>query len=126
MSQVVKIKGFFEPKSNDIEVVLSDVPLTGAALTDSFERMKLAAKGTIHTFDIIVNAAGVPISSSFRHNGFVGPSPSGFDSSDIFTKKMYSTKAIDARFRSADVHEFFGDTYAFDVSFRLPIVPKTK
>jgi hypothetical protein len=118
--------GFFDAKKNDVEIVLSDVPLVGASLTDSFERGNLASKGTIHTFEIILNSAGVPVSSSFRHGGFKGPSPSGFDTSDVLTMKSFSSKRVEARFKSAKEHEFFGDTYAFDVSFALSVSPKSK
>jgi hypothetical protein len=121
-----QVKGFFDPKKNDVEIVLSDAPLSGAALTDSFARGKLAADGKVHTFEVTIDSKGTPVSSSFHHNGFKGPSPSGLDSSDLFTKKTLTIKLVDARYKSAEDHEFFGNKYAFDVTFRLPIGPKGK
>ncbi len=121
-----QVKGFFDPKKNDVEIVLSDAPLSGAALTDSFARGKLATDGKIHTFEITIDSKGTPVSTSFHHNGFTGPSPSGLDSSDVFTKKSLTAKLVDAHYKSAEEHEFFGTKYAFDVTFRLPIGPKGK
>jgi hypothetical protein len=121
-----QVKGFFDPKKNDVEILLSDAPLSGAALTDSFTRKDLADAGKIHTFEITLNAKGIPVSSTFHHEGFKGPTPSGLDSSDPFTKKTFTTTRIVAGFKSAAEHEFFGETYAFDVTFALPIAPKTK
>jgi hypothetical protein len=121
-----QVKGFFDPKKNDVEILLSDTPLSGTALTDSFARKDLADSGAIHTFEITLNAKGVPVSSSFHHGGFTVPSPSGLDSADVFTKRTFTAKSIDASYKSAAEHEFFGDTYAFDVTFRLAIAPRTK
>jgi hypothetical protein len=64
------------------------------------------------------------VSTSFHHGGFSGPSPSGVDSSDVFTKRVLTASTIDARYASVPGHEFFGSTYSFDVSFKLPVAPK--
>ncbi len=120
------VKGFFDPKKNDVEVLLSDVPLSGPALTDSFERDKLAKNGKAHIFEITVDASGTPISTAFRHSGFSGPPPSGVDTSDVFTKTTLSTTDVEARYRSTTSKEFFDDTFGFDVMFHLPISPKAK
>lgn len=120
------VKGFFDPKKNDVEIVLSDVPLDEATLSDSSTRDKLGHDGKLHAFEITLNASGTPVSTSFRHEGFSGPSPSGLDSSDVFAKKSITAKAVDARYTSSAEHEFFGDTYSFAVSFRLAIAPRKK
>ena len=120
-----QVKGFFDPKKNDVEILLSDAPLTGAALTDSFARKDLSDAGKIHTFEITINSKAIPVSSTFHHGGFKGPTPSGLDSSDPFTKKIFTAKRIQAKYKSAAEHEFFGDTYAFDVTFSLPIAPRS-
>lgn len=120
-----QVKGFFDPKKNDVEIVLSDAPLSGAALTDSFARKDLSDAGKIHTFEITINSKAIPVSSTFHHGGFKGPTPSGLDSSDPFTKKIFTAKRIQAKYRTAAEHEFFGDTYAFDVTFSLSIAPRS-
>lgn len=120
------VRGFFDKTKEDVEVVLSDVPLEGKALEDQFERMQMAADGKLHAFEITINAEATPISTAFRHNGFKGPSPSGLSSEDVFTKKTFDGKTVDASYKSAKPQEFFGNTYAFDVAFRADITRKAK
>lgn len=120
------VPGFFDKSKEDVEVILSDVPLEPKALDDEFERIHMADAGKLHAFEITIDADAKPISTSFRHNGFKGPSPSGLSSEDVFTKKTFDGKTVDASYKSAKPHEFFGNTYAFDVAFRTDITRKAK
>jgi hypothetical protein len=120
------VKGFFDKTKEDVEVVLSDVPLEAKALEDQFERMHMAEAGKLHAFEITLNAEGTPISTAFHHNGFKGPSPSGLSSEDVFTKKTFDGKTVEGRYKSAKQREFFGNTYAFDVAFKADITRKAK
>src|ERR1017187_10789423 len=97
--------GFFDKTKEDVEVVLSDVPLEAKALEDQFERIHMADAGKLHAFEITLDAEGKPISTAFRHNGFKGPSPSGLSSEDVFTKKTCDGKTGDAPYRSAKQKE---------------------
>ena len=115
------VKGFFDETKEDVEVVLSDVPLDAKALKEQFERMKMADAGKLHAFEITINAEGTPITTTWRHNGFKGPIPSGLSSADVFTKKTFDGKTVDGRYKSAKEKEFFGNTYSFDVAFRADI-----
>jgi len=115
------VPGFFDKTKTDVEVILSDVALDAKALGDSFARSKLAKDGKIHTFEIIINSEGVPISTTWRHDGFTGPTPSGLSSADVFTKKVFDGKTVDGNYKSAATEEFFGSTYAFDVTFKAAI-----
>lgn len=119
-------KGFFDKTKEDVEVILTDVPLEPKALEDQFERIHMADAGKLHAFEITIDADGKPISTAFRHNGFKGPSPSGLSSADVFTKKVFDGKAVDASYKSAKEHEFFGNTYSFDVSFKADITRAPK
>lgn len=118
--------GFFDKTKEDVTVIVSDVPLDAKALEDQFERMKLADAGTLHAFEITIGADAKPISTSFRHNGFTKASPSGLSSEDVFEKKTFDGKTVEGRYKSAKPHEFFGNTYAFDVSFKADITRKAK
>jgi hypothetical protein len=113
--------GFFDKNVNDTEVIVSDVPLDAKALADEFVRLSMAEKGKLHAFEITINAAGAPISTVWRHNGFKGPMPSGLHSADVFTKKVLDGKIVEGGYKSAADEEFFGNTYAFDVTFRANI-----
>lgn len=118
--------GFFDKTKEDISVILSDAPLDEKGLEDQFERIHLADAGKLHAMEITFDASGKAISTSFRHNGFKKASPSGVSSEDVFEKKTFDGKSVEGRFRSATPHEFFGETYAFDVSFKADIVRKAK
>ena len=115
------VPGFFDPNTNDIQVIVSDVALDAKAQADEFVRIGMAKDGKLHAFEITINAAGTPVSTAWRHDGFNGPMPSGLSSDDVFTKKVLDDKVVEGSYRSAADEEFFGNTYAFDVSFRAAI-----
>jgi hypothetical protein len=68
-----------------------------------------------------IDASGTPLSTAWRDNGFKGPMPSGLSSADVFTKKVLDGKVVEGSYKSAGEAEFFGNTYAFDVTFRAAI-----
>jgi hypothetical protein len=115
------VPGFFDKNTNDTLVIVSDVPLDDGALSDDFARIDLAKAGKLHAFEITIDATGTPVSTAWRHNGFDGPMPSGLSSADVFTKKALDGKIVEGSYKSAEQAEFFGNTYAFDVTFRAAI-----
>jgi hypothetical protein len=120
------VKGFFDKTKEDVEVILTDVPLEAKALEDQFERIHMADAGKLHAFEITIDADGKVVSTAFRDAGFKKASPSGLSSEDVFTKKTFDGKTVEGRYKSAKTHEFFGETYAFDVSFRADIARAPK
>ena len=120
------VKGFFDKTKEDVVVILADIPLETKALEDEFERIHLADAGKLHAFELTIDAEGKVISTAFRHNGFKKASPSGLSSADVFTKKVFDGKTVEGSYKSAKEHEFFGDTYAFDVSFQADITRAAK
>ncbi len=120
------VKGFFDKTKEDVEVILTDVPLEPKALEDQFERIHMADAGKLHAFEITLGADGKPISTSFRDNGFKKASPSGLSIADVFTKKVFDGKTVSGSYKSDKPHEFFGDTYSFDVSFTAEITRAAK
>ena len=116
-----QVPGFFDKSTMDTEVIVSDVPLDAQALGDPFVRGGLAEAGKLHAFEIIIDASGTPISTAWRDNGFKGPTPSGLSSADPFTKTVLDGKVVAGSYKSAEPAEFFGNTYAFDVTFRAAI-----
>jgi hypothetical protein len=116
------VPGFFDKNTMDTQVIVSDVPLDAAALGDDFARSDLAEAGKLHAFEIVIDASGTPVSTAWRDNGFKGaPAPSGLSSSDVFTKTVLDGKVAAGSYKSAEPAEFFGNTYAFDVTFRAAI-----
>jgi hypothetical protein len=120
------VPGFFDKTKEDVVVILTDVPLDAKALEDQFERIHLADAGKLHAFEITLDAEGKPISTAFRDNGFKKASPSGLSSADVFTKKVFDGRTVEGSYKSAKVSEFFGETYAFDVSFRADVTRAAK
>jgi hypothetical protein len=115
------VPGFFDKKVNDTQVIVSDVALDAKTLADEFARIKMAGAGKLHAFEITINAEGKPISTIWRHSGFKGPAPSSLSTADVFTKNILDGKVVDGGYRSAAAEEFFGNTYAFDVTFRAVV-----
>jgi hypothetical protein len=118
--------GFFDKTKEDVTVILSDVPLEGKALDDPFERIHMADAGKLNAFEITIGSDGKPNSTSFRSNAFKKAAPSGLSSEDVFEKKTFDGKMVEGRYKSAKTHEFFGDTYSFDVGFKADITRKAK
>ena len=56
----------------------------------------MAKSGKLHAFEIVIDASGAPISTTWRHDGFKGPTPSGLSSADVFTKNVFDGKVIGA------------------------------
>jgi hypothetical protein len=115
------VPGFFDPNTRDIQVIVSDVSMDAKARTDPFARGDLADAGKLHAFEIVIDASGTPVSTVWRDNGFKGPTPSGLSTADPFTKMVLDGKFVEGSYRSAEPAEFFGNTYAFDVTFRAAI-----
>jgi hypothetical protein len=116
-----QVPGFFDANTMDTLVIVSDVPLDAAALGDDFARSDLTKAGKLHAFEITIDASGNPVSTAWRHNGFSGPMPSGLNSADVFTKTVLDDKLVAGSYKSAEPADFFGNTYAFDVTFRAPV-----
>ena len=90
-------------------------------LGDDFARGDLADAGKLHAFEIVIDASGTPVSTVWRHNGFRGPQPSRLSTADVFTKTELDDKVVAGSYRSAEPAEFFGNTVAFDVTFRAVV-----
>lgn len=116
-----EVPSFFEKGRNDLEIILSDVPLDDKAQRNVGTRMEMARAGKLHAFEMTLSPAGKPISTSWRHSGFKRASPSGLSSSDVFVAKTLDKQVVDARYKADKPQEFFGSTYDFDVTFRASI-----
>jgi hypothetical protein len=114
-----EVPGFFDKNKKDIEVILADMPLDAQALQNPMTRSQLAAAGKLHAFEMTVNAEGKPISTSWRHSGFKEAAPSGLSTDDVFTARTADKQTLDASYKSAKPHKFFGNTFDFDFAFRV-------
>jgi hypothetical protein len=120
-------KGFFDEKSDDVLVLLTDVSLSGAALTDPFERRKMEKDGKLHSVEAVINAKGQAINVTVRDKAFGGPPVSGGSTEDIFEAKVNDGKTIAGRLRRGKPGASFDDVpFTYDVTFTAPAAPRTK
>ena len=120
-------KGFFDEKVDDVLVLLTDVPLSGAALTDPFERQKMEKDGKLHSVEAVINAKGQPINVTVRDKAFGGPPVSGGSTEDLFDAKTNDGKTISGRLHRNKPGASFDDVpFTYDVTFSAPVAPRGK
>jgi hypothetical protein len=121
------VEGFFDKKKDDVVVILSDVPLAGAALTDEFERRRLEKEGKLRSVEATFNADKQAINVTVRDKAFGGPPVSGGSTDDVFEAKTFDGKTAAGRLSRKKPGKSFDDVpYTFDVTFSAPISPKSK
>lgn len=119
-------QGFFDKKTEDIRVLLTDVPLTVKAVEDDFERINLAKQGKLHCIEIIIDAKKQPISVTVRHPSFK-VTQSGGSTEDVFEATVFDGKTVAGRvFRKSPGKSFEDLEYTYDVTFSAAIAKKGK
>ena len=115
-------KGFFDDKKEDVLVVLSDVPLTPAALDDQFERMKMAREGKLHSVEIRINSDKQPISGMMCHEAFTefqgSVSASGMHQ---FDAKTFDGKTVAGKLATSRPSDFQKIPFAYAVTFEAAL-----
>ena len=120
-------KGFFDPKKDDVLVILSDVPLAGTALTDPFERRKMEKVGQLRSVEAVIDAKGQAVNVTVRDKSFGGPPVSGASTEDVFEPKENDGKTISGRlFRKSPGSSFDDVPFTYDVTFSAPVAPRAK
>ena len=120
-------KGFFDGKVDDVLVLLTDVPLSGAALTDPFERRKMEKEGKLRSVEAVIDAKGQPINVTVRDKAFGGPPVSGGSTEDLFEPKTNDGKTIAGRLHRNKPGTSFDDVpFTYDVTFSAPVAPRPK
>jgi hypothetical protein len=120
-------KGFFDEKSDDVLVLLTDVPLSGSALADPFERRKMEKEGKLRSVEAVINAKGQPINVTVRDKAFGGPPVSGGSTEDLFEAKANDGKTIAGRLHRNKPGASFDDVpFTYDVTFSVPVAPRAK
>jgi hypothetical protein len=119
--------GFFDPRKDDVLVILSDAPLSGTALTDPFERRKMEKEGKLRSVEAVVSAKGQAVNVTVRDKSFGGPEASGASSEDTFEAKVNDGKTISGRlFRKSPGASFDDVPFTYDVVFSAPVAPRAK
>jgi hypothetical protein len=111
--------GFFDKNAEDLHVLLSDVPLTADARDDRFALIQLARDGRAHIVEVVINAAGTPISGAIFAKAFGGMvSVSGMHE---FAKKQMDPTRVVGRLSMDGPRTFMEVTYQYDARFAAPI-----
>ncbi len=116
--------GFFDKKTEDVRVLLSDVPLPDSALTDVFELIHLARDGKVHVVEVVIDAKGEPISGGLYAKKFDGMvSAAGMHK---FAQDRWERTLIAGRLWVDGSHEFMNVTWHYDAMFSasIPRLPK--
>ena len=117
--------GFFDKKTEDIRVLLTDVPVDEKVRTDILALSRLADSGKLHGLEVVVDAKGEPMSGFLFLNTFDSMvSAAGMHR---FEKKTLERKLIAGRLFTEHPSTFSGITWEYDVTFSTEIVrPPTK
>ena len=112
-------KGFFDPKSEDIRILLTDVPLDEADRADAFRLARLARGGKLHAVEVILNASGEPMTGALFLRGFNGmASVSGMHR---FEPQSVGRTRIAGRLFTDAPRTFGSVTYQYDATFSATI-----
>ncbi len=116
--------GFFDKKTEDTRVLLSDVPLPDAALTDVFELIHLARDGKVHVVEVDIDATGTPIGGGLFAKNFDGTvSAAGMHK---FAKDRWDRTLIAGRLWVDGPQEFMNVKWHYDATFSASIPRPSK
>lgn len=111
--------GFFDRNAEDVHVLFSDRPIDDASRADTFELLKLAREARAHIVEVVIDAAGRPISGSIyvpEADGMI--SAAGMH---VFTRDTLEPRRIAGRLTAGEPRTFMGLTWQYDVTFAAPI-----
>ncbi len=116
-------EGFFDPKKQDVVVVMTDAEVPAAALRDPFALADLAKEGKLHFVRQTINTEGQVISYEVRHQLIKTPE-SGASTEHVFEAKTRDKKLIAGRSRTTSPQKSFDDVpYSYDATFSAAIGP---
>jgi len=116
-------KGFFDPKKQDVVVVLCDAEVAPAAVRDFMARRDLSKAGKLHCVEQTIDSDKKVINYKVQHERFKMPE-SGGSTFQVFEAKTLDGKTIAGRSRTTAPQKSFDDVpYTYDVTFSVPIEP---
>ncbi|MGE5232781.1 MAG: hypothetical protein ACM3OB_01630 [Acidobacteriota bacterium] len=116
-------KGFFDPKKQDVVLVLCSAEVPADVVRDSMERSDLAKDGKLACIEQTINAEKQVINYKVQHQSF-GMPESGGSTEHVFEAKTFDGKTIAGRSRTKSPQKSFDDVpYSYDVTFSVPIAP---
>jgi hypothetical protein len=116
------VKGTFDPKAQDVVVVLCDVPVPPAAQRDADARIKISKEGKLHCVEQTIEADKTVLGFAVLHERF-DPFLRGSSSYHKFEAKTFDGKTIAGRVRTSRPESFGNVPYSYDITFSVPIAP---
>jgi hypothetical protein len=117
------VKGFFDPKKQDVVVLMADAEVAAATLRDHFALADLAKAGKLHFVQQTINTEGQVINFEVRHERFKMPE-SGGSTEHVFEAKTFDKKLIAGRSWTKSPQKSFDDVpYSYDATFSAAIQP---
>ena len=111
--------GFFDPKTQDVRVLLTDVPVADRVRGDVFALARLARGGQLHGIEVVLDAEGAPMSGFLFVDAFDGMvSAAGMHR---FERKALERSLISGRMFTDGPSTFSGVTWQYDVNFSAEI-----
>ena len=112
--------GFFDKNTEDIRVLLTDVPVDAAVRGDVFALSRRARAGELHGVEVVVNAKGEPMSGFLFLEAFDGlVSVAGMHQ---FEAKALERSLISGRMFTDGPRTFSGITWEYDVTFSADLL----
>ena len=113
--------GLLDEKTEDVRVLLSDVPLDDAARADPFALVRLGRSGKLHGVEVILNSKMSPIGGTIYVEAFNGmASVSGMHE---FEPKVVERKLISGRMYMKNPSTFDKLTWHYDATFSV-VIPR--
>jgi hypothetical protein len=111
--------GFFDKNTEDVRLLLTDVPVAEPLRGDVFALSRLARGGQLHGIEVVLDAKGEPMSGFLFLDAFDGMvSAAGMHR---FEQKALERSLIAGRLFTDGSRTFSGVTWAYDVTFSSAI-----
>jgi len=113
--------GSFDEKTEDVRVLLSDIPLDDAARADSFALIRLGRAGKLHAVEVILDSKMTPIGGTIYVEAFNGmASVTGMHE---FEPTVIERKLISGRMYMDGPRTFDKLTWQYDATFSA-VIPR--
>ncbi len=116
-------KGFFDPKKQDVVVVLCDAEVAPDVARDWMSRRELSKAGKLRCVEQIIDSDKKVINYKVQHERFKMPQGGG-STFHVFEATVFDGKTVAGRMRTtAPQKDFYDVPYSYDVTFSVPIAP---
>jgi hypothetical protein len=117
--------GFFDARTEDVRILLSDVELTDEERGDTFALIRRGRAGTAHVVEVVLDTEGAPIAGALYAPIFNGMlSATGMHQ---FTRSRFEKTIVAGRLQTRSLQEIDTITWSYEAEFSAPIArPRTR